>query len=392
MRRYRLLALSTMVGVLAVASPASAERVFTVEGAQAPGPACYDRVRVIEQGPRGAGRRPRPGVGHFGRRGTHPPGGARHRRPACRAGRCGPWTGARICWRRTRCSVPSSRAERTARPTPFRYYLGVAHKPVHHPALPRRLTERRASPAAAAWAWRSATCARVIRSARKGRPPRRTWPATRSAPRSRSPTPRGTSGAAQDARDLAGLVLIDGGSGGTPIRPRPRRASSSSSSPPARRSSTSAGFGSAVGARRAQRRRLDARGAGAGRARHARRRGRRCRLRCARRWRQRMRPATATRSTTTPRPPTSRWCTCTSAAWPRPAVTSSCRSTRSRPRLGPASVLKGARALARRSHLPRRMVTLVDRHSTYDHIDPLSALPAKNAFVKTVVPFLRRAR
>ena len=60
--------------------------------------------------------------------------------------------------------------------------------------------------------------------------------------------------------------------------------------------------------------------------------------------------------------------------------------------LGAGRVLKGARALARRSHLPRRMVTLVDRHSTYDHIDPLSALPAKNAFVKTVVPFLRRAR
>ena len=29
---------------------------------------------------------------------------------------------------------------------------------------------------------------------------------------------------------------------------------------------------------------------------------------------------------------------------------------------------------------------------TYDHIDPLSALPAKNAFLKTVIPFLRRVR
>ena len=60
--------------------------------------------------------------------------------------------------------------------------------------------------------------------------------------------------------------------------------------------------------------------------------------------------------------------------------------------LGAGRVLKGARALARRSHLPRRMVTLVDRHTTYDHLDPLAAVPAKNAFLKTVIPFLRRAR
>jgi hypothetical protein len=55
-------------------------------------------------------------------------------------------------------------------------------------------------------------------------------------------------------------------------------------------------------------------------------------------------------------------------------------------------VLKGARALARRSRLPRRMLTLVDRHETYDHLDPLAALPENNAFVETVIPFLRRAR
>ncbi|HEX5617268.1 MAG TPA: hypothetical protein VFX51_02560, partial [Solirubrobacteraceae bacterium] len=55
--------------------------------------------------------------------------------------------------------------------------------------------------------------------------------------------------------------------------------------------------------------------------------------------------------------------------------------------LGAGRVLKGARALARRSHV---RVKLVDRHRTYDHIDPLSALPAKNAFLKTVIPFLRR--
>jgi hypothetical protein len=54
--------------------------------------------------------------------------------------------------------------------------------------------------------------------------------------------------------------------------------------------------------------------------------------------------------------------------------------------LGAGRVLKGARALARRSHV---RVKLVDRHRTYDHIDPLSALPGKNAFLKTVIPFLR---
>ena len=54
--------------------------------------------------------------------------------------------------------------------------------------------------------------------------------------------------------------------------------------------------------------------------------------------------------------------------------------------LGAGRVLKGARALARRSHVRAR---LVDRHRTYDHIDPLSAVPGKNAFLKTVIPFLR---
>jgi hypothetical protein len=59
--------------------------------------------------------------------------------------------------------------------------------------------------------------------------------------------------------------------------------------------------------------------------------------------------------------------------------------------LGAGRVLAGARELARRARIPRRMVTLVDRRRTYDHIDPLSASPPGNAFVRTVVPFLRRA-
>jgi hypothetical protein len=57
--------------------------------------------------------------------------------------------------------------------------------------------------------------------------------------------------------------------------------------------------------------------------------------------------------------------------------------------LGDGRVLRGAKALARRSHVGKRLV-LVDHHTTYDHLDPLAALPGKNAFVKTVIPFLRR--
>ena len=44
--------------------------------------------------------------------------------------------------------------------------------------------------------------------------------------------------------------------------------------------------------------------------------------------------------------------------------------------------------LARRSGI--RRVTLVDRSATYAHVDPLTADPTTNAFVSTVVPFLRR--
>ena len=54
MRRVWVLAMSTIVIALACAPVASADRVFTVKGASAPGPAKYDRVRVIEQGPRHA--------------------------------------------------------------------------------------------------------------------------------------------------------------------------------------------------------------------------------------------------------------------------------------------------------------------------------------------------
>jgi hypothetical protein len=56
--------------------------------------------------------------------------------------------------------------------------------------------------------------------------------------------------------------------------------------------------------------------------------------------------------------------------------------------LGAGRVLRGARALARRSGIDD--VVLVDRSGTYDHLDPLAATAPGNAFVRTVVPFLRR--
>ena len=53
-------------------------------------------------------------------------------------------------------------------------------------------------------------------------------------------------------------------------------------------------------------------------------------------------------------------------------------------------VLRGARRFIQRSDVPRRRSVLVDRGSTTSHLDPLTAAPETNDFVKTVVPFLRR--
>jgi hypothetical protein len=60
--------------------------------------------------------------------------------------------------------------------------------------------------------------------------------------------------------------------------------------------------------------------------------------------------------------------------------------------LGAGHVLRSVRALARRSGVPRRRLVLVDRHASMAHIDPLVAVPRRNAFLKTVVPFLKRMR
>lgn len=58
--------------------------------------------------------------------------------------------------------------------------------------------------------------------------------------------------------------------------------------------------------------------------------------------------------------------------------------------LGAGRVLRSVRALARQSGVARRRLVLVDRHRTDSHIDPLVDVPAHNAFLRTVVPFLKR--
>ena len=55
-------------------------------------------------------------------------------------------------------------------------------------------------------------------------------------------------------------------------------------------------------------------------------------------------------------------------------------------------VLRGARRLAASSRIPPRQVRLVDASRTNSHLDPLTAAPARSAFLKSIVPFLREAR
>jgi pimeloyl-ACP methyl ester carboxylesterase len=59
--------------------------------------------------------------------------------------------------------------------------------------------------------------------------------------------------------------------------------------------------------------------------------------------------------------------------------------------LGNQRVLAAARLLASQSSIPDRAVTLVDRSTTYAHVDPLAAYP-DNDFVSTVVPFLEKLK
>jgi hypothetical protein len=58
-------------------------------------------------------------------------------------------------------------------------------------------------------------------------------------------------------------------------------------------------------------------------------------------------------------------------------------------RIGGRVILDEAATLARQSHIPRRQVTLVDRHASYAHNDPIGAYP-RNAFFSHLIPFLRQ--
>ncbi len=58
--------------------------------------------------------------------------------------------------------------------------------------------------------------------------------------------------------------------------------------------------------------------------------------------------------------------------------------------LAGAHVLDGARNLIRRSKITRRESMLVNRNPLFSHLDPLTAAPKSNAFLKTIVPFLDR--
>jgi len=53
-------------------------------------------------------------------------------------------------------------------------------------------------------------------------------------------------------------------------------------------------------------------------------------------------------------------------------------------------VLRGARRMIARSAIPRSRSRLVDRTATTSHLDPLTAAPETNDFLKTVAPWLRR--
>ena len=55
-------------------------------------------------------------------------------------------------------------------------------------------------------------------------------------------------------------------------------------------------------------------------------------------------------------------------------------------------VLRGARRFIGRSRVPRRASALVDRSTTTSHLDPLTAAPQTNDFLKTAVPWLRRVQ
>jgi len=56
--------------------------------------------------------------------------------------------------------------------------------------------------------------------------------------------------------------------------------------------------------------------------------------------------------------------------------------------LAGAHVLRGARNFIRRARTTPRESMLIDRDPQMSHLDPLTASPRRNTFLKTVVPFL----
>jgi len=58
--------------------------------------------------------------------------------------------------------------------------------------------------------------------------------------------------------------------------------------------------------------------------------------------------------------------------------------------LGNGRIKRATDALAAQSKVPKSWVRTVVRKQTYAHIDPLSAVPSKNDFIKTLVPFLKK--
>jgi hypothetical protein len=58
--------------------------------------------------------------------------------------------------------------------------------------------------------------------------------------------------------------------------------------------------------------------------------------------------------------------------------------------LGDGRVIPAVQDLARQSHVPKSEQRYVDKSKTYAHVDPLAASTSKNAFLKTLLPFLKR--
>jgi hypothetical protein len=444
MRRVCLLTLSTIALGLSAAAPASAERVFSVDGAAAPGPARYDRVRVIEQGPRKAGKVLVlvPGTS----------AGAASFRPVARAiVRALPGWKVWSVDRRENLLEDHSVADRVlagSQPPSdvFRYYLQW----LTDPSVTPRFTPVASAGFARRWGMGVAVrdLRNVIRAARRGgrtvvlgghslgatiTVAYATWDF------------RGRAG----ARDLSGLLLVDGGSGRDPLsraEARRRLDQLDAGSPFIDLTGLglpwSAGVFNLVGSTLARMApdepsllhgwpalpanlKAPVRTTNAGGYGHA------------------LDAETSPESLRLvhvnigglapagdPRP----WADgelgtvahtaalfsgiegIDGTAWYHPVRLSidggavaagirnpaqkllGVRATHGRDldvpiyafetSLGDGRVLAGARALARQSRVER--VTLVDRSATYDHVDPLAALPERNAFVKTVVPFLRR--